>query len=106
MIWLILIIVLTILVVKCIRKQQYKKLETEVLNKLGFKNWHVVSYFDAYITVKSRQTLGNYDDIKFFKENKEMLNRAEETLKLKNNMVATLQKFLENNEYKFYSQYD
>ena len=55
-----LIFVLAVIVAKGIRKQQYEKLETEVLSTLGIKNWNVVPYFDAYVTVKSRQTLGNY----------------------------------------------
>ena len=106
MIWIITIIVLAVVVIKSIRKQQYEKLETEVLSTLGFNNWNLVSYFDAYVTVKSRQTLGKYDEIKFFKENKEMLEMAEETIKRKNEIVGVIQKFLENNEYKSNSQYD
>lgn len=106
MIWIITIIVLAVVVIKSIRKQQYEKLETEVLSTLGFNNWNLVSYFDAYVTVKSRQTLGKYDKIKFFKENKEMLEMAEETIKRKNEIVGVIQKFLENNEYKSNSQYD
>lgn len=106
MIWIITIIVLAVVVINSIRKQQYEKLETEVLSALGFNNWNLVSYFDAYVTVKSRQTLGKYDEIKFFKENKEMLEMAEETIKRKNEIVGVIQKFLENNEYKSNSQYD
>ena len=50
--------------------------------------------------VKSRQTLEKYDSIKFFKENKEKLTRAENIVKRKNEVSTTLRKFLENNEYK------
>ncbi len=70
--WIV-IIILAIGVIKSIRTQQYKKLEAEILDKLGFYNWNIVSYFDKSVTVKSRQTLEKYDDIKFFKENPEML---------------------------------
>ena len=103
--WIV-IIILAIVVIKSIRKQQYKKLEAEILDKLGFYNWNIVSYFDESVTVKSRQTLEKYDDIKFFKENQGMLARAEKTIKRKNDVAATIRGFLENNEYKSRSQYN
>ena len=103
--WIV-IIILVIVVIKSIRTQQYKKLEAEILGKLGFYNWNIVSYFDESVTVKSRQTLEKYDDIKFFKENPEMLASAEKTIKQKNDVAATIRAFLENNEYKSRSQYN
>ena len=109
MIWILIglaIIILTIIVVVVIRKQQYKELKREVLNTLGFDNWNFISYFDTYVTVKSRQALANYDDIKFFKQNKEMLKKAEKTIKQKNDIAITLSNFLESNEYKSRSQYN
>ena len=96
----LIIIIAIILIVKLIVKQKYKELESEVLGKLGFSSWNIVSYFDAYVTVKSRQTLEKYDDIKFFKENKEMLEQAEENISKKNDVVSTFSQFLENNDYK------
>ena len=109
MIWILIglaIIILTIIVVVVIRKQQYKELKREVLNTLGFNNWNFISYFDTYVTVKSRQALANYDDIKFFMQNKEMLKKAEKTIKQKNDIAITLSNFLESNEYKSRSQYN
>lgn len=103
--WII-IIILVIVVIKSIRTRQYKKLEAEILGKLGFYDWNVISYFDESVTVKSRQTLEKYDDIKFFKENPEMLAKAEKTIKRKNDVAATIRAFLENNEYKSRSQYN
>ena len=113
MTWIILIIVLAVIVAKSIRRRQYKELEAqykeleaEVLSTLGFSNWNFVPYFDTYVTVKSRQTLGKYDEIKFFKGNREMLEKAEETIKRKNETAAVMRKFLNDNEYKSNSQYD
>lgn len=104
MFWIIAIII-TIITVKIIRKQKYKELESEVLNELGFPNWDIISYFDEYVTVKSRQTLEKYDDIKFFKENKEKLVQAENIIKRKNEVAKILRRFRENNEYQSRSQY-
>jgi hypothetical protein len=81
-------------------------LETEVLKKLGFPNWNVVSYYDEYVTVKSRQSLEKYDDVKFFKENREKLVRARNIIKRKNEIAIILKNFLDNNEYKQHSQYN
>ena len=38
---------------------------------------------DAYVSVKSRQTLEKYDAIRFFKENRERLTEAENTIQEK-----------------------
>lgn len=101
-----LIIMIVIVTIIIIRAQKYKELESEVLRELGFLNWNIISYFDEYITVKSRQALEKYDDIKYFKENREKLVRAEDVIKRKNNVATTLKNFLENNEYKSRSQYN
>ena len=63
--------------------QMYKELESEVLRTLGLSNWNIISYIDECITVKSRQTLEKYDKIRFFKENKENLARAEKVINKK-----------------------
>ena len=97
---LVLVIIILIVAVSIILEQKYKQLEKEVLKELGFPNWNIISYFDEYVTVKSRKTLEKYDDIKFFKENREKLVRAENIIKRKNNVATTLKRFLENNEYK------
>lgn len=98
-------IIVIIIIVKIITEQKYKKLETEVLQELGFSNWNIISYFDEHVTVKSRQTLMKYDDIKFFKENREKLVRAENIIKSKIEVATILRRFLENNEYKSRLQY-
>lgn len=101
----VIIAIILIIAVKIIEKNQYLKLESEILNKLGYKNWDVVPYFDDYVVVKSRQTLDKYDDIKFFKENKEKLSQAEKIIKRKNEVATTLKQFLDNNEYQSRRQY-
>ena len=110
--WLLVILVVIIVIIAIIafikleNEKKYLELETDVLTKLGFTNWNVISYFDEYITVKSRQALENYDVVKFFKENKEKLTRAKKVLKRKNEIQNILNDFLNNNEYEQHSQYD
>ena len=87
------------------RERQYRKLDDDVLSELGLKNWNVISDIDEYVIVKSRQALENYDDIKFFKENQEVLEEAERIIKKKNYIATILKDFLENNEYKSHAQY-
>ena len=103
--FLVIAIIVIIITVKIITEQKYKQMEAEALKELGFSNWNIISYFDEYVTVKSRQTLEKYDDIKFFKENREKLVRAENVIKRKIDVATTLRRFLENNEYKSRSQY-
>lgn len=70
-------IIIVYIVAKLIRNETYKKLKYDVLKKLGFSHWNVVSYFDEHVTVKSRQTLEKYDDVKFFKENRDKIDNSE-----------------------------
>ena len=97
------IVILTTFLI--ILEQKFKKMETEVLRELGFKNWNVIPYIDENVIVKSRQTLEKYDDIKFFKENREKLMQAENIINRKNDIETILRKFLENNEYKSRFEY-
>lgn len=102
---LILVVIAIIIIIKIIWDKQYKKLETEVLGKIGLLSWYTISYFDDYVTVKSRQTLEKYDDIKFFKDNREKLVEAEKIIKKKSDVVTILKEFLRDNEYKTHLQY-
>lgn len=90
---------------KIILDKRYQKLETEVLGQLGLLSWNMISYFDEYVTVKSRQALEKYDNIKFFKDNKEKLTEAEKIIKKKSDVATILKNFLSNNEYKSDLQY-
>ena len=102
----LLIIIVAIIIVIAINKKKYRELEVEVLKKINFSSWNIVSYFDEHVIVKSRQALEKYDDIKFFKENKENLGRAKNIIKRKNEIVNILSDFLNANEYKDRSQYN
>ena len=102
---LVIFIIIAIITFKIITSVQYKKLEKEVLSELGFSNWNIVSNIDEYVTVKSRQSLEKYDDIKFFKENKEKLVRAEKIIQRKDQVTMILSQFLVSNVYQSRSQY-
>lgn len=99
-------IIIVIVVTKSINEKKYRELESEVLKKLNFSGWNIVSYFDEKVIVKSRQALEKYDDIKFFKENKEKFVQAKNIIKRKNEIVNILSDFLNANEYKDRSQYN
>lgn len=106
--WIIGIVIAIIVVngiVGMTRDIQYKKLEKAVLRELGFPDWNIISYYDECVSVKSRQTLEKYDDIRYFRENKEMLEEAEKTIEWKDNTATFLRGFLEKNEYKYCAQY-
>ena len=88
-----------------IREKKYNELEKNVLSELGFFSWDVVPYYDEFVIVKSRQALEKYDDIRFFKENNEKLEIAENIICVKNKVVSILNDFLDNNKYKENFQY-
>lgn len=90
---------------KIIAKIDYNNMESAVLQELGFKDWNIVPYFDFSVTVKSRQALEKYDDIRFFKENREKLSEANDILKKKADIATLLNKFLDTNKYKSNFQY-
>lgn len=93
-------------IIKRKREKEFAKLQSDVLSELNFNSWDTIPYFDEYITVKSRQALEKYDDIKFFKENKEALAKAENIINRKNENAQILNRFLENNNFTSHAQYD
>ena len=112
LIFVVLIIIIPVLISRAVKRKkqeelerQYRELETEVLNKLNFSGWDIVSYIDDYAIVKSRQALENYDDIRFFKENPEKLIKAKQVLERKSGVLNILEKFLLDNEYTEHLQY-
>lgn len=100
----IIITIIAILVFIFIKKIKYIKLENEVLKELGFSNWDKVLKIDKIVTVKSRQSLEKYDDIKFLKLDGK-LSQVENTLMKKNEITSVLDSFLQNNKYKSEWQY-
>ncbi len=103
---IVIIIAIAIAAEKNRKQLEYKQLEADALTKLGFSSWNVISYYDKCITVKSRQALEKYDDIKFFKENKEELERAESVIERKKNIANIIRKFLASNQFQTHAQYD
>lgn len=101
----ILVLIIIFVVVKIVLENKYKQLETEVLKELGFSSWNIISYFDEYVTVKSRQTLEKYDDIKYFKEHKENFTKAEKIINRKYEVGKILLGFLKENSYRERLQY-
>ena len=103
---MIIYVILTILcigiaiVIVDYQTKEYQKLENEVFEELGITNWEITNYYDEIITVKSRQTLENYNEIKFFQENKEKLANAINIINNKNEICTKLKNFLYTHKYK------
>lgn len=103
----LIIAIISVLIISysIIANKKYRTLQAEVLTALGFASWDIVSYFDEYISVKSRQTLEKYDEIKFFKENRENLAQAQQIIKTKTRVTTILNNFLKDNDFKSCPQY-
>lgn len=99
-------VMLIVEITKRAKEKQYSDLEKQVLTDLGISRWNAVCGIDELVVVKSRQSLENYDEIKFFKENREKLAEAETIIQKKNNLSKKVKKFLESNNYKLRPQYN
>lgn len=102
----IIIFVLILIGFEIFKTVKYTQLERSIFQELPIKNWNQAAYFDEHVIVKSRQSLEKYDDIKFFKEKEERLERAERIILNKNKIGKELELFLSNNTYKLFFQYE
>ena len=102
---IMIVIVISIAVYSYISQERRKLLE-EILEYLDLADVeYVLSYYDDKIIVKSRQTLNNYDDIKYLKEN-DCFNKVKSVLRLKKQINKVITLFLEGNEFEQRSQYN
>ena len=101
------IIIILTLIVLIIDKNKKMKIEKEFLATIGVTNINSVTKIDSFVTVKSRSTLESYDDIKFFKENKDKLTTAKRVVEYKSSLKKKIENFLKNNNYKhnYYYKY-
>ena len=102
----IIICIIFCIVIKNKIDKEYYELENEVLKKLGFSNWNIVSQIDEYVILKSRHAVENYDETKFFREHRDKFASAKEVIKRKQEITNILREFVNNNEYQTHSQYN
>ena len=82
------------------------KLKEEILKYLELEDIDdILNYSDDRVIVKSRQTLNNYDDIKYLKEHN-CLSGIKEALKNKKRIEKNILQFLEENEFEYETQYN
>lgn len=104
---IIFIIIILTLIVLAVDKNKKTKIEKEFLAAIGVTNINSVTKIDSFVTVKSRSALESYDDIKFFKENKDKLTTAKRAVEYKSSLKKKIEEFLKNNNYKhnYYYKY-
>lgn len=98
-------IFLPILITAKIIDKKYRELEREIYEELKYLNLKNVSYYDEVVIVNSRQSLNNYDATRFFKENRNKLVQAQNTINMKNQVAFALSGFLANNRFKNRTRY-
>lgn len=101
------IIIILTFIVLIIDKNKKMKIEKEFLAAIGVTNINGVTKIDSFVTVKSRSALESYDDIKFFKENKDKLTTAKRVIEYKSSLKKNIEEFLKNNNHKhnYYYKY-
>ena len=91
---LVLLIPATITIIRLVNQhklaKEYRELQCKALKELGFAGWDVIRYHDDAVIVKSRQALEKYDDIKYFKENKDKILMAEAIIRKKEEVAKKL----------------
>ena len=102
---IVIVIIVSIIIGSYISKERQKLLD-EILEYLELADIkYILSYYDDSVVVKSRQSLNNYDDIKYLKEN-DCFNKVKSVLRLKKQINKVITLFLEGNEFEQRSQYN
>lgn len=100
------IIIIVVLVIKSKIEKQRRELYDEVLNYLRLSNVDkLLQKYDDSVVVKSRQTLNNYDDIKYLKE-RDCFDKVVKVAIMRNDIKKDITKFLKQNDFMQRSQYD
>lgn len=94
------VFVLILIIAFVIDSNKKSKTLKEFLYIVGVSDVKSLSQEDCNITVKSRATLNKYDDIKFFKEKKERLEKARKAIEYQEEVKKRINEFLLNNNYK------
>lgn len=86
-------------------KKQRKELIEEILDFLNLGNIDsLLKKYDYQVTVKSKQTLENYDDIKYLKEH-ENLDEVKRIVLMRQDIKRDIEGFLKENEFMQRPQY-
>lgn len=100
------IIIIVVLVIKSKIEKQRRELYDEVLDYLRLSNVDkLLQKYDDSVVVKSRQTLNNYDDIKYLKE-RDCFDKVVKVAIMRNDIKKDITKFLKQNDFMQRPQYD
>lgn len=100
-----LLVFLIVLAIKTKISKQRSNLLNEILKELDLEDIdYLTKDHDDKIVVKSRQTLDNYDDLKYIKEY-DAFDRVQKGIETKNWVKGVLNSFLDGNDYQTRPQY-
>lgn len=101
----IVVLIIVLLVIKSIVNHQRSELLKEILQNLHLEMIDSqLKEYDDQVIVKSRQSLENYTDIKYFKEH-DILGLVQQKAKTRKNIKDSLYFFLKDNNYQNRPQY-
>ena len=97
------LLIIVVPITNGVYKSRYKyllgELEKAILNHIGITRWMFTSMRDVVVNLKSKQSVLNYTDIKFFKEHEGKLAEAYNIIEQKSKYSSRLRTFLKNNPY-------
>ena len=94
---ILLLIVLALTVYAIVSSILYNKLTKEVLYSMNLQDWRFQSNEDELIILKSSKAVENYDEIKYFKDDRNNLDKVAKVLNEKRAYAKLLTDFLGDN---------
>lgn len=105
MLFLIIIGIILWLIAEAVINKQRKELLNDILQYLNLNDIDIyVKGYDAQVTVKSRQALDNYTDLKYYKENG--FEPAQRISEKRKEIKRNISSFIETNEFEGRPQYN
>lgn len=99
-VFLFFLIALIVIILYAADRNQKSKIEKKITDAVGIRSWNFSPSVDFNEIVKSRAALENYDDIKFFRDDRSRFEIVSNIVRERAALSRRIQDFLKNNNFK------
>ncbi len=99
-VFLFFLIALIVIILYAADRNQKSKIEKKITDAVGIRSWNFPPSVDFNEIVKSRAALENYDDIKFFRDDRSRFEIVSNIVRERAALSRRIQDFLKNNNFK------
>ena len=99
-VFLFFLIALIVIILYAADRNQKSKIEKKITDAVGICSWNFPPSVDFNEIVKSRAALENYDDIKFFRDDRSRFEIVSNIVRERAALSRRIQDFLKNNNFK------